>query len=90
MEQSNVLYGKKRKVEATATVSKPDTSFEAGGLTQILEPKYEMKPPEIQGEAVVNYTPANVLLKKPVVNIRQSEIIVEPVVNLHKKDLTRN
>ncbi len=92
MEQSNVLYGKKCKTQPTATVSKPDSSFDVGGLTQILEDKSEVKwnVPHIEAEAVVNYTPANVNLIKPVINIRQSEIVVKPVVNLKKSDLKTN
>ncbi len=90
VEQSNVLYGKKCKTEPTAIVTSSDASFEVGSLTQIIDKKPESSPPEIQGEAVMNYTPANVSLKKPVINIRQSEIVVEPVVNLKKLDLKSN
>ncbi len=90
VEQSNVLYGKKHKTEPTATVTSLDASFEVGSLTQIIDKKLETSPPEIQGEAVVNYTPANVSLKRPVINIRQSEIVIEPVVNLKKSDLKSN
>ena len=94
LEQSNVLYGKKCKSELTSTVTKANftkeenSSFDIGTLTQVMEKTVVQE--SVNKKHTVNYTPAAVTVKDPVINLQQSEIVIKPVINVKSSDLVKN
>ncbi len=75
LEQSNVLYGKKCKMEPTSTVTsvtgvKPeDSSFDIGTLAQISSETKVCSIESVDKKCKVNYTLASVTVKDPVINL---------------------
>ncbi len=96
LEQSNVLYEKKCKTEPTSTVTsaigvKPeDSSFDIRTLTQISSETKVCSVESVDKKCKVNYTPASVTVKDPVINLQQSKIIIKLVINVKSSDLVKN
>ncbi len=95
MEQSNVLYGKKHKREATSTVTS-DANFEIGGQLQLSQSPAVIINTEVKGqtdnvaEPKVSFEGAPVHVLQPEIKIQQGPITVEPVINICASDLVKN
>ena len=94
VEQSNILYGQKCKNALMSTVTSADNSnFDIGLLMQITDnDSSKAKQPKLQNvssEPHMNFTPAAVSVKQPIINIQQSEIVVEPVINVCASNLVK-
>ena len=70
--------------------SAEQSNFDIGSLTQVTENQGKQpKMDNVNNEAKVNFTPAAVTVKQPIVNIQQSKIVIEPVINVWAKDLVK-
>ncbi len=85
----DILYGKKKwQNNPTATVSTPNANFDLGMNSQAM-PKTELVT-NVKTQPTINVNLAGINIKKPVVNIDQSLIMVSPVINLKATDLQQN
>ncbi len=86
----DILYGKKKKLEPTSTMTSGNATFDLGVNSQMQPKKEESLQSDICVTPTVNVNISDVELKSPVVTIDQPKITVCPVVNLHSQDLVRN